>query len=281
MMPFLPSGAADVAPLLFVGTFAVAGLAVAAPWLIYESDAPLRFPTFAMTLALVWGGVLLSFIYPRYTFNQIWIALNMAYAALAAGLAVWAAARLGRRGVYLWPLTALAALSSALYLAQVSVAYFGVAVGAWTIYVPYVMLYLALAGLAGLMAMALAGLRPNLRIAVGYAASLLIGLGMAIPLYELTASNAFMQHIMDMVFAMGLGVVTTPSSIPLAAVFMGLYVAALLMLAVRSAAEGPFYGGAALAGLVYATSSFTNHSIPIYFASVIAASLALANLAEY
>ncbi|WP_237698230.1 hypothetical protein [Thermoproteus uzoniensis] len=272
----MPSPGPGVSYLELVGTFAVFGIEVVIPFLLYVAETPLSKIYLVAVTAAMWGGTLLSFIYSQYYMTVPWILVSIIVASLTVLSLVTVLAEIGLRSAPLWPLIALQILSLLLYLANVLTEYFAAPFGGLGPYLVYPMLYLAATGGLSLLAYALysmARTRIGLKSALGYAAAAVLALLLAYPLYQLTIYNNFMAGIMSMVFAMGMGVLIPPQAMPIAAIFAGIYVFSIIALVVNGVvAKSPIRSATAVAALVYLTTAFVEHAVMVIFASIITVS---------
>nr|KJR73191.1 MAG: hypothetical protein TU35_07295 [Thermoproteus sp. AZ2] len=277
--PFMPSTGINMVDLELVGTFAVFGLEVVVPFLLYMTDIPLRTAYLAFVTAMLWGGTALGYLYPIYSSTPFWALASLTLAAFTALSLIIMVYELKASSAPLAPLVALQMASLTLYVADVATEYFGLPLGGLSPFFVYPMLLLA--GLGGITtagySIYLLTRGFNKKTAAAYAAAAVIGFATAYPLYQLTLYNSFMAHIMSMVFAMGLGVLAPPVSMPAAAAFMGLYIYAIIALAAYGVlARSPLHYAMAAATLIYLTTAFAQHAVVVIFASVIAAANALA-----
>ena len=283
--PFMPSTGVNMVDLELIGTFSVFGLEIAIPFLLYAVKVPLSRVYLAVTLLMLWGGTILSFLYPTYYMTMPWVVGSLAYAAFTMLSLLVLVYELRIKSIPLIPLVLLQLASLALYMANVLTEYFAAPLGGLSPYFVYPMLYLAGAGGAALLIysiysliMAIGSGRIGVKLILGQVLALVMGIALAYPLYELTVYNGFMSHIMSMVFAMGLGILAPPASMPLVAVFMGIYVYSIIALVINGAINhSPMQYLTAVAALVYVTTAFIEHAIIVVFASV----LAVTNLLIY
>ena len=280
--PFMPSSGINMANLELIGTFSVFSLEIVIPFLLYFIRIPLSRVYFIITLLILWGGTLLSFLYPMYYMTIPWIAGSLAYTALTILSLITLIYELRTRSIPLLPLILLQLMSLTLYIANVLTEYFALPLGGLSPYFVYPMLYLAGIGGITLLIYSIYPLinrgRLSMRLVLGYVFAAVMGVIMAYPLYMLTAYNGFMSHIMSMVFAMGLGILAPPASMPLIAVFVGIYVYSIIALVISGVvSNSPMQYIIAIASLIYVTMAFVEHAIMVVFASV----LTITNLVIY
>ena len=283
--PFMPSTGVNMVYLELVGTFSVFGLEIVIPFLLYVISIPLSRVYLAVTLLMLWGGTILSFLYPTYYMTVPWVMGSLVYAALTMLSLLVSLYELRAKSAPLIPLILLQLLSLILYVANVLTEYFAAPLGGLSPYFVYPMLYLAGAGGIALLIYSIYSLIMvassrgiNVKLILGQILALVMGVALAYPLYELTAYNSFMSHIMSMVFAMGLGILAPPASMPLIAVFVGIYVYSIITLIINGAINhSPMQYLTAIAALIYVTTAFIEHAIIVVFASV----LAVTNLLIY
>jgi hypothetical protein len=277
--PFMPSSGVNMTALELVGTFSIFGLEVVIPFLLYLIRIPMRTVYLVILTTMLWGGTLLSFIYPGYYMTAPWLIGSIAVASLTMLSLIIVIYELGRRSTPLIPLIILQFASLILYVADVLTEYFALPLGGLGPYFVYPMLYLAGIGVLVLTAYTIYPLltgRFNIKVLVGYIIAALVGFAMAYPLYQLTIYNSFMSHIMSMVFAMGLGVLAPPSYMPLLAVFMGMYIYAIIALSINGiVSKSPIMYTIAVASLIYLTTAFMTHALIATFASIVLVSNAL------
>ncbi|BDR92824.1 hypothetical protein [Vulcanisaeta souniana] len=280
--PFMPSTGINMVDLELIGTFSVFGLEIVIPFMLYLIKAPLSGVYFIITVLMLWGGTLLSILYPMYYMSIPWVIGSLIYVALTVLSLITLIYELRIKSLPLIPLILLQLASLILYIANVLTEYFALPLGDLSPYFVYPMLYLAGIGSIALLiystyALIIEG-KVNARLILGYVAAAVLSVSMAYPLYTLTMYNGFMSHIMSMVFAMGLGILSPPSSMPLIAVFMGIYTYSIIALVISGIMNKiPMYYLVAVASLIYVTTAFIEHAIIVIFASV----LTITNLIIY
>ncbi|ADN50621.1 hypothetical protein [Vulcanisaeta distributa] len=279
--PFMPSTGINMADLELIGTFSVFGLEVVIPFMLYFIRIPLSRIYFLVTVLMLWGGTLLSILYPMYYMTIPWVIGSLVYAALTVLSLIALVYELRIKSLPLAPLILLQLISLALYIANVLTEYFAFSLGGLSPYLVYPMLYLAGIGGVVLLIYSIYILiinRINTKLILGYVSAAVLGLLMAYPLYSLTIYNSFMSHIMSMVFAMGLGILAPPSSMPLIAVFIGIYTYSIIALVISGIMNKmPMHYLIAVASLIYVTTAFIEHAIIVIFAAV----LTITNLMIY
>ncbi len=207
---------------------------------------------------------------------------SLVYAALTVLSLIALVYELRIKSLPLAPLILLQLISLALYIANVLTEYFAFSLGGLSPYLVYPMLYLAGIGGVVLLIYSIYILiinRINTKLILGYVSAAVLGLLMAYPpLYSLTIYNSFMSHIMSMVLAMGLGILAPPSSMPLIAVFIGIYTYSIIALVISGIMNKmPMHYLIAVASLIYVTTAFIEHAIIVIFAAV----LTITNLMIY
>jgi len=280
LTPFMPSTGINMTYLELIGTFSIFGLGVVIPFLLHMLKIPLRFVYLVVTTIMLWGGTILSLVYPTYYMTLPWILGSIALTALTILSLITVIYELRATSIPMIPLILLQILSLTLYLANVMTEYFALPLGGLSPYFTYPMLYLAGIGGVALLVYSIyviiADRKINVKVLIGYAVAAVIGFFMAYPLYELTLYNSFMAHMMSMVFAMGLGILASPSSMPLVAIFMGIYTYSIIALIINGAFTGsPIRYVMAVASLVYLVTAFVEHALVIMFAPIIVVSNAL------
>lgn len=147
--PFMPSTGINMADLELIGTFSVFGLEVVIPFMLYFIRIPLSRIYFLVTVLMLWGGTLLSILYPMYYMTIPWVMGSLVYAALTVLSLIALVYELRIKSLPLAPLILLQLISLALYIANVLTEYFAFSLGGLSPYLVYPMLYLA--GIGGVV----------------------------------------------------------------------------------------------------------------------------------
>jgi len=282
ILPFTPAPTGPLTIMGLVGTFSVAALAVVTPALIYETRVPLRLLYFTVAMIALWGGVALSYLYPHYYYSWPWLTLSMVLWGLTILAVVMALTSMRPMELALMmPIIALQLISLVIYMINIVTEYYLTPLEGVVTQLTYPMLLLTLIGALTLTVLALMGIRVGKWSLVGYVASALTAIALAAPLYSLTINNGFMQHIMDMVFAMGFGILAPPTSIPFMTIVLGLYIFSSLTLIVNGVVNSRRYLHLAAIAVTYVSTAYVPHVLSIYFTSVIASSLSLAYIGVY
>ncbi len=280
IMPFTPAPANVLTAMGLIGTFSVAALSVIIPFLIYESKIPLRMLYLVVITIALWGGVLLNYVYPTYYLTWPWITLSILLWGLTALAVVLASTSLKPiELILLAPAILLQLISLANYILNLMTEYYLLPITIPSTALVYPTLLLIIIGALTLTALALIGFKANKWSITGYALTIVVASSIAVPLYQLTVNSFFMQHIMDMVFAMGFGILTPPVSVPLMSIILGIYVFAILAIITDGAFNRRYLYLAALA-VTYISTALTPHALSIYFASVAASSLAVSYISR-
>ncbi len=275
VLPFMPSPSSSLVTAAgLAGTFSVAGVAVMVSVLTYAARVPLRWLYFAAVTLAVWGGVVAGLVYPDYYYSAPWITVALLLVALSlASMALALRSLSVIEIIAMLPFVAAQAISLISYVLNVLEEYMGFAIGQ-SLILPYITLYMAVAGALTSLAMSFIAFRPRPGVMARYAVAAALAFGISFPLYSLTANNVMMQHIMDMVFALGLGILTTPTSVPLISALMGVYAFSIVsLLANPSDGHRYMYDGALMAVLM--ATAVGSRALAISFASVIAASVSV------
>ncbi|ABW02726.1 hypothetical protein [Caldivirga maquilingensis] len=277
IIPFTPAPANVLNTMGLAGTFSVAALSVIIPFLIYEFKVPIPLKTLYLIVIItaLWGGVLLSYIYPSYYLTWPWIILSIILWGLTIMSIILAITSLRAIELTLLaPVILLQLTSLVSYILNLVTEYYLIPVMVPSTALVYPTLLLIIIGALTLTALALIEVKVNKWSITGYVLAIIASASISLPLYQLTVNSFFMQHIMDMVFAMGFGVLAPPASVPLMSIILGLYVFAVLALIINGAFHRRYLYLAALA-VTYVSTALTPHVLSIYFASVIASSLAV------
>jgi len=282
ILPFTPAPTGPLTIMGLVGTFGVAALAVVTPALIYETRVPLRPLYFTVTVIALWGGVALSFFYPHYYYSWPWLILSVVLWGLTILAVVMALTSMRPMELALMmPIVVLQFISLVIYILNIVTEYYLTPLEGVVTQLAYPMLLLTLIGALTLTILASMGIRASKWGLLGYAISALTAVALAMPLYSLTINNRFMQSIMDMIFAMGFGILAPPTSVPLLAIFLGLYVFSSLALIVNGVVNSRRYLYLAAIAVTYVSTAYVPHVLSIYFTSVMASSLSLAYTGVY
>ncbi|MGC9137088.1 hypothetical protein [Caldivirga sp.] len=281
IIPFTPAPANVLTAMGLIGTFSVAALSVTIPFLIYETKIPLRLLYLVVVTTALWGGVALSYLYPTYYITWPWITLSLLLWGLTILSIIMAVLSLRPIELILLSPAVLLQLTSLLgYIMNLLTEYYLIPAMGLTTQLVYPTVLLTVIGALTLTALALMGLKTGVKAMTGYVLSGLTAVSLSLPLYQLTVGNVFMQHIIDMVFAMGFGILTPPTSVPLMSIILGLYVFSTLVLIVNGATNNRRYLYLAALAVTYVSTALTPHSLSIYFASVASSSLAVSYLGK-
>lgn len=281
IIPFTPAPANVLTSMGLIGTFSVAALSVIIPFLIYDSKVPLRILYLVVVTTALWGGVLLSYVYPTYYLTWPWVALSTLLWGLTIVAVILAATSLKPIELILLIPAILLQLSSLVnYILNLMTEYYLIPITIPSTALAYPTLLLVITGALTLTALALIGFKVSKWSITGYALTIVIAASITLPLYQLTVDNTFMQHIMDMVFAMGFGVLAPPVSVPLMSIMLGLYVFASLALIINGIFNNRRYLYLTALAVTYVSTALTPHALSIYFASVAASSLAVSYISR-